>query len=88
MNAIKLNQQTFSSPALSALPKLSSPRTRIGLTVVAGLVLIVLTQLVLSILTDQGAYEMANLKAQRHELTTSSDILSVKWASIQRSFPW
>jgi hypothetical protein len=82
MNAIKLNQQTFSAPSLASLPKLSSPRTRIGLTVVVGLVFIVLTQLVLSILTDQGAYEMANLKAQRHELTTSSDILSAEVDSL------
>jgi hypothetical protein len=55
---------------------------RIGVTVVIGLVAIVLTQLVLSILTDQGAYEMANLKAQRHELTTSSDILSAQVDSL------
>lgn len=82
MNAIKLNQQRLSLPTLSSLPKVNSPRMRLGVTVVIGLVAIVLTQLVLSILTDEGAYEMANLKAQRHELTTSSDILSAQVDSL------
>ena len=82
MSAIQLNQRTFAMPTLSSLPKVSSTRMRIGVTVVIGLVAIVLTQLVLSILTDQGAYEMANLKAQRHELTTSSDILSAQVDSL------
>jgi hypothetical protein len=39
-------------------------------------------QLVLGILTDQGAYQMADLKAQRHVLTTSSDILSAQVESL------
>jgi len=39
-------------------------------------------QLVLGILTEQGAYQMADLKAQRHVLTTSSDILSAQVGSL------
>ena len=82
MSAIKLSPQPVLLPRLSALPKVSSPRLRIGITVVIGIVSIVLTQLVLSIFTDQGAYDMANLKAERHELTTSSDILSAQVDSL------
>lgn len=82
MSAIKLAPQQMVLPRLSLIPKVSSPRLRIGLTVVVGIVSIVLTQLVLSIFTDQGAYDMANLKAQRHELTTSSDILSAQVDSL------
>jgi hypothetical protein len=39
-------------------------------------------QLVLGILTEQGAYQMAHLKADRHVLTTSSDILSAQVDSL------
>jgi hypothetical protein len=82
MSAIKLNQRAVSAPRLAAMPALSSPRLRIGITVIVGMISIVLTQLVLSIFTDQGAYDMANLKAERHELTTSSDILSAQVDSL------
>jgi len=82
MSAIRLAPQPMVLPRFSALSSVSSPRLRIGITVVIGIVSIVLTQLVLSIFTDQGAYDMANLKAQRHELTTSSDILSAQVDSL------
>lgn len=82
MSAIRLAPQQKVLPRLSALPKVASPRLRIGITLVIGIVSIVLTQLVLSIFTDQGAYDMANLKAERHELTTSSDILSAQVDSL------
>lgn len=82
MSAIRLAPQPKLLPRLTAMPKAASPRLRIGITVVIGIVSIVLTQLVLSIFTDQGAYDMANLKAERHELTTSSDILSAQVDSL------
>jgi hypothetical protein len=82
MSAIKLAPQPQLLPRLRAITRVSSPRLRIGITLVIGIVSIVLTQLVLSILTDQGAYDMARLKAERHELTTSSDILSAQVGSL------
>ncbi len=82
MSVIRAVAQPFSLPRLVGLPRVASPRLRIGITVIIGLVAIQMIQLVLGILTEQGAYQMADLKAQRHVLTTSSDILSAEVGSL------
>lgn len=84
MSAIRLNQR----PALKVQSGLQfatarkSPAFRLGVMAVSGFVAIILIQLVLGVLTSQGAYEMARLKAERHELTTSSDILAAQVDSL------
>ena len=82
MSAIRAVGQPFSLPRLIALPRVASPRLRIGITAIIGLVAIQMIQLFLGVLTEQGAYQMADLKAQRHVLTTSSDILSAQVDSL------
>lgn len=82
MSVIRAVQRPFSLPKLVSLPKSASPRLRIGVTIIIGLVAIQMIQLVLGILTEQGAYQMAHLKADRHVLTTSSDILSAQVDSL------
>ena len=82
MSVIRAVQRPFSLPKLVSRPKSASPRLRIGVTIIIGLVAIQMIQLVLGILTEQGAYQMAHLKADRHVLTTSSDILSAQVDSL------
>lgn len=48
---------------------------KVGKAIALGLVFIQIAQVLIGVLTSQGAYEMANLKAERRELTTTSDIL-------------
>ncbi|MEY4310965.1 MAG: hypothetical protein RLZ71_891 [Actinomycetota bacterium] len=48
---------------------------KIAKVIVLGLAAIQLAQLLIGVFTTQGAYDMANLKAERRELTTTSDIL-------------
>ena len=61
--------------ALAAAQQRSPVGYRLGKIIVLGLLFISIAQLLLGVLTSQGAYEMANLKAERRELTTTSDIL-------------
>jgi hypothetical protein len=81
MSAIRATAPSF-APRVAALPKVSATRVKVGLTIVSGLVIIQLVQLFIGVLTAQGAYQMANLKSQRHDLTTASDILAAQVYSL------
>ena len=82
MSATLRAQRVAAKPQLVAMSKTSPARSRLAITIIIGIVLIQLAQLVLQVVTSQGAYEMANLKSQRHDLTTSSDILSAQVDSL------
>ena len=62
-------------------PKVATPSARrtklaIPLLVVLGLVAIQIIQLIIGVFISQGAYELAQLKAYKHELGTTSEILA------------
>ena len=81
MSAIRATAPSF-TPRIAALPSIAPARVKVGATIVIGLVAIQLVQLLLGVLTAQGAYQMAHLKAQKHDLTTQSDILSAQVYSL------
>lgn len=81
MSAIRATAPSF-APRIAALPSVAPARIKVGATIIIGLVMIQLVQLLLGVLTAQGAYQMAHLKTQRHDLTTQSDILSAQVYSL------
>lgn len=65
-----------------SLPKLRSTKVTVPLIVVLGLVGIQLVQLLIGVFISQGAYELAQLKAYKHELGTTSEILKAEVDSL------
>jgi hypothetical protein len=68
--------------ALAAAQQRNPLPYKIGKVVVLGLAAIQIIQVLIGVLTTQGAYDMANLKAERRELTTTSDILRSQMDSL------
>ncbi len=65
-----------------ALPDLRSGKIAVPAIVVLGLVGIQLVQLLIGVFISQGAYELAQLKAYKHELGTTSEILKAEVDSL------
>lgn len=65
-----------------SLPTLRSTKVTVPLIVVLGLVGIQLVQLLIGVFISQGAYELAQLKAYKHELGTTSEILKAEVDSL------
>jgi hypothetical protein len=65
-----------------SLPNLRSTKVAVPLIVVLGLVGIQLVQLLIGVFISQGAYELAQLKAYKHELGTTSEILKAEVDSL------
>lgn len=63
-------------------PRLRSTKVAVPLIVVLGLVGIQLVQLLIGVFISQGAYELAQLKAYKHELGTTSEILKAEVDSL------
>jgi hypothetical protein len=65
-----------------SVPNLKSTKVAVPLIVVLGLVGIQLVQLLIGVFISQGAYELAQLKAYKHELGTTSEILKAEVDSL------
>ena len=72
MSAIRLTKPATS---LGAMQRSNPAKFRLAATLIVGFIVVGLLHLVLDVATSQGAYEMARLKAQKHELITTTDIL-------------
>ena len=72
MSAIRLTKPAMS---IASVQRNNPAVYRVSATIIAGLVVIGLLRLVLGVATSEGAYEMARLKAQKHDLITTSEIL-------------
>lgn len=69
--------------ALRSLPSAAlTPKAKLGVIALTGILSIIAAQLFLSIFIGQGAYEMSKLKFERADVTTQSDILSAEVDSL------
>ena len=83
MNAQRKLIATPQVSALRSMPQVAlTPRARIGVTALVGMLAIIIVQLFLSIMIGQGAYETSKLKFERADVTTASDILSAEVDSL------
>lgn len=68
--------------AVAPSAKKGRNRRAIALTVIFGLVGIQLVQLFIGVLVSQGAYQLADLKAQKRDLTLTTQILGQQVSSL------
>lgn len=83
MSALRANN-TLASSWVPRLVTQSKGRTRLAtpLIVVLGLVAIQVLQLIIGVFISSGAYDLAQLKAYKHELGTTSEILAAEVDSL------
>jgi hypothetical protein len=84
MSALRANTSIAASTWTPRLVTQKNGRTRLAtpLIVVLGLVAIQVLQLVIGVFISSGAYDLAQLKAYKHELGTTSEILSAEVDSL------
>ena len=84
MSALRANTSIAASRWAPRLVTQKHGRTRLAtpLIVVLGLVAIQVLQLIIGVFTSSGAYDLAQLKAYKHDLGTTSEILSAEVDSL------
>ncbi len=84
MSALRANTSIAASKWTPRLVTQKHGRTRLAtpLIVVLGLVGIQILQLIIGVFISAGAYDLAQLKAYKHDLGTTSEILSAEVDSL------
>jgi hypothetical protein len=88
MSSLSVATTTAKAPAQRVLrsvapsPKKGRNRRAIALTVILGLVGIELVQLFIGVMISQGAYQLADLKTQKRDLTLTTQILGQQVSSL------
>jgi len=84
MSALRANTSNAATRWAPRLVTQRNGRTRLAtpLIVVLGLVAIQILQLVIGVFISSGAYDLAQLKAYKHDLGTTSEILSAEVDSL------